>query len=193
MNGVVPRERYESREARVEPRVGGALGCRPVSAQVPLDLSLKPVDREARTLGEWVTTFHMAAVVLDPYTHESAWILDTARRIFHHFRGAGCRVAFVVTAGESEARQFLGPLIDEVLTLCDPDRAFVSGAGLEALPAFVHVTPTGLVASSAEGWDPVEWREVAVELSARMRWSYPLIPAPGDPVAYPGSPASGAA
>lgn len=164
-----------------------------MSAQVPLDLSLKPVDREARSLGEWLITFHMAAIVIDPYTYESAWILDTARRIFHHFRGASARTAFVVTAGDDEARKFLGPILDEYLTLCDPDRALVKAAELEQLPAFLHITPTGLVAAKAEGWNPAGWREVAVALSKRMHWSYPIIPAAGDPVAYVGSPALGAA
>jgi hypothetical protein len=164
-----------------------------VSAQVPLDLNLKPVDRDERTVGEWLTNFHMAAVVLDPYTYESAWILDTAMRILQHFREADCRVTFIVTGDDDEARMFLGPLIDKVLTLCDPDRAFVKAAELEQLPAFVHVAPSGLVAAKAEGWDPAAWREVAVALSERMSWTYPLIPAAGDPVAYPGSPATGAA
>jgi hypothetical protein len=160
-----------------------------VSAQVSLDLPLKPVDRDPRSIGEWLTTFHMAAVVLDPYTYESAWILDTARRIFHHFQGADARVAFIVTGGDDEARKFLGPIMDEYLTLCDPDRALVKAAELEQLPAFLHITPTGLVAAKAEGWNPAAWREVAVALSKRMSWSYPLIPAAGDPVAYAGSPA----
>ena len=164
-----------------------------MSTQVPLDLPLKPIGRDEHTLGEWLTTFHMAAVVLDPYTYESAWILETARRVLGHFRGADCRVAFIVTGDDDEAKRFLGPITDEVLTLCDPDRAVVKAAELEALPAFLHLTPTGLVAARAEGWDPKAWREVAKALSKRMHWSYPLIPAPGDPVAFPGSPASGGA
>jgi hypothetical protein len=164
-----------------------------VSAQVSLDLPLKPVDNDERTMGEWLTNFHLAAVVLDPYTHESAWILETARRILAHFRGADCRVAFVVSGTEAEARQFLGPIVDEVLTLCDPDRDFVKGAELEQLPAFLHVAQDGTVVARAEGWDPAAWRDVAVALSKRMHWSYPLIPAAGDPVAYPGSAAAGVA
>ena len=164
-----------------------------MTAQLPLDLPLKPVDRDEHTLGEWLTTFHMATVVLDPYTYESAWILDTARRVLGHFRGADCRVAFIVTGDDDEARRFLGPIIDEVLTLCDPDRSVAKTAGLEQLPAFLHITPTGLVPAKAEGWDPKAWREVAVALSKRMSWSYPLIPAAGDPVSFAGSPASGAA
>jgi hypothetical protein len=164
-----------------------------VSAQVPLDLPLKPVDSDERTLGEWLTNFHMAAVVLDPYTYESAWILKTALRILDHFRGADCRVVFIVTGSDDEARQFLGPLTEQVLTLCDPDRALAKAAELEQLPAFIHLTPGGLLTAKAEGWDPGAWREVAVALSKRMSWTHPLIPVAGDPVAYPGSPALGAA
>jgi hypothetical protein len=164
-----------------------------VSAQVPLDLVLDPVGSDERTLGEWLTNFHMAAVVLDPYTYESAWILKTAQRILDHFRGADCRVVFIVTGTAEEAHQFLGPITDQVLTLADGDRALVKAAELEQLPAFIHLTPGGLLAAKAEGWDPAAWREVAVALSKRMSWTYPLIPAAGDPVAYPGSPATGAA
>lgn len=164
-----------------------------MSTQVPLDLELKPLDREARTLGHWLTTFQMAAVVLDPYTHESAWVIDTARRILGHFRGADCRVVFVVEGDDGEARQFLGPIVDEVLTLSDADRGIVEGAGIEQLPAFLHIAQDGTVIGRAEGWNPASWREVAVGLARRMSWTAPLIPAAGDPVAYPGSPASGAA
>jgi hypothetical protein len=173
--------------ARVEPD-RGALGFRPVSAQVPLDLPLKPVDRDPRSIGEWLTTFHMAAVVLDPYTYESAWILDTAGRI------SGTSGRRLPGRLHRHRRRRRGPQVPRpdhgrVLTLCDPDRALVKAAELEQLPAFLHITPTGLVAAKAEGWDPAAWREVAVALSKRMSWSYPLIPAAGDPVAYAGSPA----
>lgn len=164
-----------------------------MSAQVPLDPVLAPVNGDERPLGEWLTNFHMAAVVLDPYTHESAWILKTATRVLNHFREADCRTVFIVAGTTDEAHQFLGPITEQFLTLCDPDRALVKGAELEQLPAFVHLLPGGGVVGKAEGWDPRAWQEVAVALSERMSWTYPLIPAPGDPVAYPGSPATGAA
>jgi len=164
-----------------------------VSTRIPLDVTLQAIEREPQTLGEWLVTFQMAAVVLDPYTHESAWILDTATRILRHFREADCRVVFIVAGTTDEARQFLGPLTEQVLTLCDADRALVKAAELEQLPAFVHLTPAGVLAAKAEGWDPAAWREVAVALAKRMSWTYPSIPAAGDPVAYPGSPAVPAA
>lgn len=164
-----------------------------MSIRIPLDdVTLKAIDREPLTLGDWLVTFQMATVVLDPYTHESAWILDTARRVLGHFRGADCRVCFIVEGSEDEARQFLGPIAKEFLVLADEDRSLAKGAELEQLPAFLHIAQEGTVVGRAEGWDPAAWREVAVGLGRRMSWSHPPIPAAGDPVAYPGSPALGA-
>ena len=47
------------------------------------------------------------------------------------------------------------------------------------------------VASAAEGWDPMQWREVANSLAKAMSWSAPLIPEHGDPSPYAGSAAAG--
>lgn len=143
------------------------------------------------TLGDWLITFHMAAVVLDPYTYESAWVLEPARRILRQFREADCRVAFIVVGNDDEANQFLGPITKEVLTLTDPDRTFVKDAELEQLPAFLHIAQEGSIVGRAEGWDPVAWSDVATRLALRMHWTAPVIPMPGDPVAFPGSPAEG--
>lgn len=172
---------------------GAGLSLRPVSTKVPLDLTLTALDDEERTLDDWLTTFQMAAVVLDPYTHESAWILDTARRILAHFRGADSRVAFIVAGTVDEARQFLGPITKEFMTLADPDRSVVTALGVEHLPAFVHLRQDGTVIAAAGGWDPAAWRAVADAVAARNSWSAPLVPGPGDPAAYPGSPVAGAA
>jgi hypothetical protein len=142
-------------------------------------------------LAQWLTTFHLAAVILDPYTYESAWLLETSGRILSGFRGADCRVAFVVTAPADEAREFLGPWAEQILTFADPGREFAKGLGLDELPAFVHLRQDGVVAGVAEGWDPIEWRNVASELAKAMSWTRPLIPGPGDPQPYAGSPAAG--
>ncbi|QGG95935.1 hypothetical protein [Actinomarinicola tropica] len=160
-----------------------------MSTKVPLDLTLTALDDEERTLDDWLTTFQIAAVVVDPYTHESAWILDTARRILGHYRGADCRVCFVVAGTTEEATQFLGPITKEFMTLADPGRKVTEALGLEVLPAFVHLGQDGTVLGAAGGWDPQAWRTVAKGLAARMSWTAPPIPAAGDPVAYPGSPA----
>ena len=157
----------------------------------PADLLLAPINGEAKTIADWVTTFQLAAVVLDPFTNESAWIIETAGRILMHFREADCRVAFVVTGTADEARQFLGPWADKVLTFADPDRAIVSGLSLNELPAFVQVRHDLHVPAAAEGWDPEQWRAVAESLAQNMSWSTPLIPAYGDPSPYAGSSAAG--
>lgn len=157
----------------------------------PADLELAPINGEARTVREWLTTFQLAAVVLDPFTNESAWLLDTAGRVLLHFTGADCRVCFIVTGTADEARQFLGPWADKVLTFADPDRAAVKALGLNELPAFLQIRGDCHVAAVAEGWDPLEWRAAANALAKNMSWSAPLIPALGDPSPYAGSPAAG--
>lgn len=157
----------------------------------PGDLELAPIDGEARTLTEWLTTFHLAVVVIDPYTYESSWLLETGGRILEEFRGADCRTAFVVTADAADARTFLGPWAERVLTYVDPDRDLVKALGLNEVPAFVYIRQDLHVVASAEGWDPPEWREVAVRLADDTSWSRPLIPAHGDPQAFAGSPALG--
>jgi len=162
-----------------------------VATNPPGDVQLAPLDGEPRTLAQWLTTFHLATVILDPYTYESAWLLETSGRILDGFKGADCRVAFVVTAPADEAREFLGPWADQILTFADPHREFVKGLGLDELPAFVHLRQDGQVAGVAEGWDPIEWRDVASALAKAMSWSRPLIPSAGDPKPYAGSPAAG--
>src|SRR6188472_4393508 len=89
------------------------------------DLELAPLGGEARPLSEWVTNFHLALVVLDPYTNESAWLLETAGRVLRNFAQADCRVAWAVTAKPDDARRFLGPWAAEFLTFADPDRELV--------------------------------------------------------------------
>ena len=67
----------------------------------------------------------------------------------------------------------------------------VKGLGLTELPALVHLNTSGAVEDSAEGWDPDAWRRVADNLSRILSWTRPVIPSPGDPVAFDGSPALG--
>ncbi len=71
------------------------------------DVSLNPITGDARPLEDWITTFHLVLVVLDPYTHESSWLIDTAGKILKEFTGADCRVAWLVAGTDDEARQFL--------------------------------------------------------------------------------------
>lgn len=156
---------------------------------VPADADLGALGGESYSLREWVTTFHLVVVVIDPYTDESSWLLTTAGRILDIFRGADCRVGWLVTAEEGDARQFLGPWAEQFLTLLDPNRSLVKSIGLERLPALVHIRQDLSVAGVAEGWQPRQWQTVTDHLGDVMSWSKPRLPSPGDPSPFQGSPA----
>lgn len=160
-------------------------------ATVSASLDLAALDAQPRPLDDWLTTFPLAPVILDPYTAESAWILDTARRILLNYRGAGCRICWVATCDADDARRFLGPYADEMLTFADPDRRAAAAFGIDKLPAFCLIRQDGSVAAQAQGWDPDEWRTVAESISDLTRWSRPVIPDQDDPAPYAGTPAGG--
>jgi hypothetical protein len=162
-----------------------------VVEEAPAEVELHHLGGNDRPLRAWLTTFHLVAVVLDPYTAESAWLLPTVGRIFRVYDDADCRVAIMATCSDTEARQFLGPYAEEFLTFTDPDRTFVKALGIEALPALVHIRQDLSVAGIAEGWLPSEWRAITDELSKAMSWSRPVVPDLNDPPAFPGSPALG--
>lgn len=162
-----------------------------VAEKLADDLTLQPVGGEGRALSEWLTTFHMATVVLDPYTNESSWILKSAVRLLDELRGCHARVNLLLTADEADTRQFLGPIADQFLTFTDPDRSVVKALGISAIPAFAFIRVDGSVDALAEGWNPAEWRQVAKAITAATAWRTPTIPLPGDPVAFAGSPALG--
>lgn len=148
-------------------------------------------EQPSRPLGEWLTTFHLAAVVLDPYTNESSWVLQAAARILRAFSGSAARACLVVTAESGDTEQYLGPLSREFLTFADPRRTVVRALGLDSLPAFVFIRSDGTVPAAAQGWSPVEWRAVAKTIAATSAWTAPTIPAPGDPAPFAGTPALG--
>lgn len=160
-----------------------------VAEQVPEAITLTALSGDAASLDDWLTTFQLAVVVIDPYTSESAWLIDTAGRLLTEFKGADCRVGWVVTSDAEDARTFLGPWADELLTFCDVDRSFVRGVGLAHLPAFVHLRQDRVVVSTAEGWDPAEWDTAIAGLTRMMSWTKLEVPPPGAPGAFPGSPA----
>jgi hypothetical protein len=162
-----------------------------VATEVAGDVVLTPLNGEAKTLEQWTTTFHLAAVVLDPFTYESSWILDTAVRIFRVFQDADCRTCFLVAGTKEEAAKFMGPLAKEYLVFADPDRELIKAMELESLPAFVHLNQLHQVDTKAEGWDPEAWREVASQLATVMSWRAPQIPVSNDPVPFAGTPAAG--
>jgi hypothetical protein len=170
---------------------GGALRFRVVATAPSVDVELASVNGEARPFGNWLTTFPLVLAVVDPYTHESAWILRTVQRIFENYGGGDCRVAFLATADAAGTKQFLGSLADDFLAFADPDRAVVKSLGLGVLPALVVVRQDGSLLGAAEGWVPEEWRALCEDLTRLTSWSRPNIPATGDPGAYPGTPALG--
>lgn len=171
--------------------MGAALPWHLVAGNVALDITLTTINGESRPLEEWVTTFHLASVVLDPYTNESSWVLKSAARILDAFRGADVRVNLVVTCEADDAKRFLGPLADEFLVFCDPQRTFVRGLGVATLPAFAFVRGDGSVQAVAEGWNPAEWRQVAKVIADNTSWIAPTIPVASDPSPFHGTPAAG--
>ena len=167
------------------------LASTPVAAEALAELELSTVNGERRTLNQWLTTFQLALVVVDPYTNESAWILDTAIRLLDDFQGADCRVGWLVTADGRDAKRFLGPLAERYFTLVDPERTAVSALGIERLPALVHIRQDAVVVNKAEGWHPAEWQAVTDTLGTMMSWSRPKFPAAGDPGPFDGTIAKG--
>jgi len=163
--------------------------------KLPTDVQLTPLVEtglgQRRPVMEWLTTFHLASVVLDPYTNESSWILRAATRVLEQFRGSDARINLIVTASANEARTFLGPYADQFLVFCDPDRSMVKAMGLSELPAFVFVTVDGVVAAAAQGWDPSAWEGVADKMAEVTWWTSIPVPGPGDPGPFRGSPALG--
>lgn len=155
------------------------------------DLHLVPVGGPDRTVAQWLTTFDLVFVAVDPSAPPSRWIVPTAERLLTNFYEADCRVAWLVTATPEEATRFLGPRAERMLVFADPERTAVAGFGLERLPALVHVGPDGSVVGAAEGWDPIQWRAVVNRLAKDMAWIAPVVPEPGDPGPFEGSPALG--
>jgi hypothetical protein len=172
---------------------GSATGS--TGIQLPADLVLTPLHKgalgTARPIMEWLTTFHLASVVLDPYTNESSWILRTASRVLNEFRDCDVRTNMIVTAGPAEAQEFLGPLAERYLVFCDPDRAAVKAMQLAELPSFVLTRVDAIVESKAEGWQPEQWEAVADDIARLTKWTSIELPAAGDPVPFRGTPALG--
>lgn len=161
------------------------------AAEVPANTVLSAIDGQSRSVEEWLITFQLLGVVLDPFTYESAWLLDSAGEILQTFSGASVRTCFVVTATADEARTFCGPWADQVLIFADPDRALVRALELETLPALFHLRQNRQLGGVAQGWEPPQWRAITHQVGRERHWSSPLIPGPGMPAAYPGSPALG--
>ena len=191
--GCIDPERYWPRARRSVRRWPRRIAFETVAAaELPANVHLSSVDGQTRTVDEWLITFQMLGVVLDPFTYESSWILETAGRVLESFRGASVRTVFVVTATADEAKQFCGPWVDRVLVYADPDRVFVRAAELEVLPALFHLRQNRTFGGIAQGWQPAEWRTIAHQVARERHWINPVVPGPSDPAAFPGSPALGA-
>ena len=155
---------------------------------VPADVELHPIEGESLTVGDQTAMFHLVGVAIDPYTHESAWLLETAGRILTAFHGADCRVAWLVRAPAQDAVTFLGPWAEQVLTFADPDGTAIEALGITQIPALVHVGTDLSVVGRADGWDPAEWKAVTDNLADVMAWNKVPLPRPGDPVPFAGVP-----
>jgi hypothetical protein len=155
-----------------------------VASAISTDVTLTPLTGKGRTLREWLTTFHLAVVALDPFTREGSWIMPIATRVLTHFSQADVRVALLLPASPDECRMFLGPWVNSLLTFADPDRSAIEGLGLERLPVFLHIAMDGTVEGKAEGWQPSEWQAVADNLARVTSWSTPVVERDGDPAPF---------
>jgi hypothetical protein len=160
-----------------------------VASSPPLDTILRPLTGPPRPVAQYLTTFHLVLVALDPFTNESAWILETAGRVLDTFGGSDCRGGWLVTASAEETKEFLGPWGTQFSAFADPDREMVRALGLARLPALVHLGMDGTLIDSAEGWRPSAWRRVCEELAEVLSWKSPAIPLAKDPAPYEGTPA----
>lgn len=155
----------------------------------PPDLVLTPTSGRARTVREWLTTFHLLFVAVDPNGVRSKWIVPTAARVLSEYEQADCRVAWLVAGGDAgDARRLLGRWASEIMTFVDPELQVVKAFGIQTLPAIVHLNMDLTVVNAVEGWDPPAWRALTAELSRHMSWSRPHIPVAGDPGPFAGAP-----
>jgi hypothetical protein len=162
-----------------------------VASNPPPDTILRPIQGKARPLSQFLTVFHLVLVVLDPFTNESAWIIETAGRILTEFIQSDCTVGWLVTGSPEECKAFLGPWAERFTTFSDPERTVVKSLGLESLPAIVHVGMDATVEAAAEGWHPREWAAVTDGVAHVVSWTGPYLPGPKDPAPYDGTPALG--
>ena len=159
-----------------------------MAANPPPDLVMSSLTGRSRSVREWVTTFHLLIVAVDPNSSQSRWIVPTAARVLTIYQQADCRVGWLVAGDAKDARHFLGRWATDILTFVDPDLTAIKAFGLESLPAILHLNQELRVVNAVEGWEPFAWRALATELSHSMSWSKPLLPAPGDPGPFDGAP-----
>ena len=152
------------------------------------DLALVPITGHSRTVREWLTTFHLLLVAVDPANVRSRWIVPTAARVLFEYEQADCRVAWLVAGDAADARKLLGRWATDIMTFVAPELTAIKGFGISTLPAIVHVGMDLDIVNAVEGWDPPAWRALTMELSRRMSWSRPHIPTSADPGPFEGAP-----
>ena len=152
-----------------------------MASTVSTDVILTPLTGKGRTLEQWLTTFHLAVVALDPFTNEGAWILPIATRVLTHFSQADVRVALLLPATPDECRVFLGPIVNTLLIFADPERSAINALGFNRLPVFAHIAMDGTIEGQAVGWHPREWQAVADNLARVMSWTGIAVERNGDP------------
>ena len=152
------------------------------------DPDLNPINGDARPFTDWMTTFPILMGVIDPYTHESSWLLDTFKRVFEHYAGADVRVAWLATGPPEGVKKFLGPYSEEFLTFTDPNGGVAKALGIETVPSLVLVRQDGEIVASAQGWDPKAWSDLVDTLDGLTGWSGLSVPGPKDPAPYQGTP-----
>ena len=150
-------------------------------------LSITSYTGVTRTLDDWTTVFNLALIVL-PDRPEAAAFVPVINRIFATFGESDVRTIICVPTTTAITKRILGPLVDQYLVWCDPDRALVAGLGLERLPAFVHLRQDTSLVTAAQGWSPTEWQKVADQIAKHEHWSSPIVTGPGDPSPTPGWP-----
>lgn len=154
------------------------------------DIELADLSGHSAALGTRLTMFNLLGAIIDPYTHQSGWIIPTADRLFGHYSEADIRCAFVVAADADGARSYLGPYADRWQVLLDPDRELIKSLELEFLPALVHLRQDASLSGAAEGWNPDSWRLVLDGVERSMSWrAKPQLPTADDPGPFAGTPA----
>ena len=139
---------------------------------------------------EWLTTFHLASVVLDPYTNESSWILRAASRVLEQFLWLRCthqsdRHRWPRSRGaRSSVRSPTGSSCSAT-PLVRPSRQSAS----DQLPAFVFNSGRRGRRCGRRGLESARVGSGLADAIAAVTWwtSIP-VPGPGDPGPFRGSP-----
>ena len=148
-------------------------------------MELTTIKGHTRKLDDWLTIFHMCAIVL-PERPEAAEFDRLAHRTLHHFAQSDCRAAYVVNGTERGARRVLGKDADNFLCFIDPAGKFAEEVGITTVPALVHLRADTAFVDAAQGWDPPAWQRVADGLTKASHWTKLVFPLPGDPPPSPG-------